>query len=360
MTMNDKDSYIQNLISDFESEDLSKRREAVDALVQVGEEAVLPLLYSVRPDYDGVSDEVLEVLKRIGDSVMPILIKALFDQNDFICWKAASILLEELEDIRTLEPLTIFLENLPKRGFNVFFLKSNIIRSAVGALAKLGKPALPAMLHIFKITPINEVKAETAKGLGSIGDRSAFNQLIEAINDKDERVRQGVIIALGKIGEPKAFNLVLAALSDSSLNVRLAAVGALGELGDSQGVKPLLQSVKDTDNIVREEAISSLLKLDKRLALNVLLEALHDPHANVRRLAVQELGFLGDKKAVEPLINALKDEFSGVRFYAMAALGRLGDKRAIEPIKHLLETDEDKLVKETAAKIIYQDLQGFL
>jgi HEAT repeat protein len=133
-------------------------------------------------------------------------------------------------------------------------------QAACNTLARLGKPALPAL----------------ASGLKS----------------SDPDLRWQASHAIARIGGNEAVEVYVEALKDPSAEVRRVAVGALGSLGlsDKLIVLTLAEAVKDKDDQVRTQAADSLLRLGPaaREAIPALKEMLKDADPMVRQRA-QEL-----------------------------------------------------------------------
>ena len=156
-------------------------------------------------------------------------------------------------------------------------------------LAKLGAPAVPA--------------------------------LIEALKDRRYLVRCAAARGLAKTGDKQAFEPIAALLGDEFDAVRAATAEILGELGDRRAVEPLLKALEDPLEPVRAAAVGSLGKLGDRRAHGPVIAALKDEDAYVRAAAAEALIALGDASAIAPLVGALADRRAGPK--AARALGKL-------------------------------------
>jgi HEAT repeat protein len=97
---------------------------------------------------------------------------------------------------------------------------------------------------------------------------------------------------------------------------------ALGEVGDQTAIEPLVRALDDDVRYVREGAASALERIGKP-AVKRLIEALADPSPNVRRWAAWALGKIKDQRAAKGLLMALHDKDNGVQFAAEVALTEL-------------------------------------
>lgn len=214
------------------------------------------------------------------------------------------------------------------------------------------------------------VRHEAARALGILGDETALNNLIAALNDEDEKVRKWAAYGLGLMSDPKALMplverltdlsekeqvrveairalwklgdflatpYLVDALNDDSSKVRVAAACWLGWLGDTSAVPPLIEALKDENNTVRLNTVLALKRLLDGRAVQPLINALNDKDKNVRWRTADALGQLGDSKAVPALVAALQDRNITVRKNAIQALGKLGDSSAVQPLRKVIE-----------------------
>jgi len=335
---------VKGLIKALRHEDV--RKEAAEALVNIGEPAVEPLIQALKDEYSDVREEAARALGRIGDkrAVEP-LIQALKDNIDV--QRRAAWALRKIGE-PAVEPLIQALKDedwyvrwraawaLDEMGWEpgddtekVYYL---IAKQEWSELPELGEPAVEPLIQALK-DEYSDVRWRAAWALDEMGwepgddtekvyyliakqewselpelGEPAVEPLIQALKDEYSDVRESAAEALAKIGEPAVEPLIQALKKYINSDVRMRAARALGKIGDKRAVEPLIQALKDEDWHVQEEA-------------------------------AEALGEIGDKRAVEPLIQALKDEdVEYVRAEAAGALVKIGDKRAVEAvIKYLFE-----------------------
>ncbi|HVX10313.1 MAG TPA: HEAT repeat domain-containing protein [Pirellulales bacterium] len=94
------------------------------------------------------------------------------------------------------------------RETNIVRLKSvpafrewGVRETAADALARIGDPALPALIATLQ-DPDHSIRAQAARALARMGPKAApaVPELIVALDDSNEEVRQGAARALGQIG----------------------------------------------------------------------------------------------------------------------------------------------------------------
>lgn len=210
------------------------------------------------------------------------------------------------------------------------------------------KQVLIKMFTQVDSLPSLPVRLQALKILGQLAGPETVPILVEALKDKDNRVRRVAARALGPHGDSYGVQALIAALNDTDKKVRGSAARSLGQLGDPASVPTLTSVLKDEDKDVRRAAADALRALGERSAVSYLIDALRDTDSQVRSAAAQALRELEDSDADQALINALNDKDRFVRSTAAYALGRIKDSTAIQPLIAALQ-DEDKHVCQAAA-----------
>jgi HEAT repeat protein len=131
-------------------------------------------------------------------------------------------------------------------------------KQAVEALGRIGQPAVPAIPGLIQVLKSDKDRANrltAALSLGSLGSHDpepVIMALIEALNDKDSRVRSYSANALGKLGKPAVPPLVEALDSDDP-RLRALAMNALAIIGPPAhpAVGRLVAALDDRDDKVR-------------------------------------------------------------------------------------------------------------
>lgn len=227
--------------------DMDVRRAAADALADIGELSIEPLIYK---------------LKNIG-------------------WRAnATVALVKIGGEKVVKSLI----NVLKYG------DWEMRRGAAYALVKIGDPAVEPLIRTLEDKQVRQAVVDV---LVEIGD-PAVGALISALGYKNWEVREGVINVLGKVGKERAVKPLINALGDMSVLVRWAAALALGKIGDGGAVEPLINAFEDTDALVRESVARALGEIGDARAIVSLMKALEDEDVWVRKAATRALGMIGD------------------------------------------------------------------
>ena len=240
------------------------------------------------------------------------------------------------------------------------------------SVLQLRKDAGPAIAHLIRdADPELRLTTITLLDNPSVAEYEVVTALVDALHDKDTRIRQQAAIrlgdskraeaveplmaqtddpdvsvqkeaikALGKIGDARATRILTKQLTSTDQDIRWSAVVALDEIHDTSSIDALIAALADSIPSVRERIVRTLGRLGRQQSASIVqavIPLLRDPDVSVRDEVVMALGELDDTRAVAPLIEAMLNNMSAmVSADAAIALGKLGDKRAVEPLEGLL------------------------
>ncbi len=358
------------------------RDGAVEALGIIGLPC-LPQVLAVLPDRDyrgKAGDTLVRIGKPSVPYVIPLLNLRIPDQEDFPVFIAD--LLGRLDDPRAVPELIAHLDD-PIPG-----LRRQILRTLTG----IADPqATMAVLRILKEDP--QVKAECISALGEFRDPRAVDALADLFTDLDRDIPNAAVGALQKIGKPAIPRLLKDAKSANPV-VRRYAIACMATIGGSETVEPILTAIRDPDSKVREQAVLGSAKFrgsDAIRAIPLLLERLKDdkeqakvaqsavtaltdiatlavtpsasenPQPQVAQAVMQPLiAFFGDTRqpkeryyrlvyyaskilsqigqpAVPALTSALRRGNAEIRKWCALTLGDIQDRSAVQPAVPLLQ-----------------------
>jgi HEAT repeat protein len=227
------DETVRRLVKDLGDKDTAVRRKAAGALVKRGKDAraAVPALVRALNDADeSVRADCARALGKVGAPAVPALVEAAGDK-----------------EVRTRRGAVLALGWMgPTAKAAVPTLvaalrdKEEVRQLATVSLARVGAPAVPALLKAFKSADAATHGPATAV-LVRIGEPSVRG-LAEALQDKAVETRRRAVLALGVLG-PKAKAAAPAlkkALDDADLEVRIGAGVALKrtESKEKRGRKP--------------------------------------------------------------------------------------------------------------------------
>jgi HEAT repeat protein len=156
--------------------------------------------------------------------------------------------------------------------------------------------------------------------------------LLEAVNDRSPKVRQGVVAAITVLDVPLFDKLpvLLSALQDEDSGVRLQAAWGTGRLGPEayEAIPFLAQMVKRDETQVRVRAIQALKHIGWKVkdAVSPLGLALADPDESVKVQAAHALSVIGPNAVVvlPTILAALQDRNPMIQAYLIESLDTIG------------------------------------
>lgn len=330
-----------------ELQDKEARNEAAKALIQLGPDAVYPILRQLEKEwvpFEGVEHGPVTswvadaVFLNLGADAVPPLVETLQDGNPLLQILAAySLGRLAMVAKGTQHILRNAEENdaVPRvvQGFEL----SEVIVALKEALADTAVPALQIALK----DEHQGVREFAAMALGSIGEaaKDALPDLLEMLKDKDDKAAGlRAASAIARIGPEEAVPALIEALNHEDAVVRRRAASALGRMGHGRSAGRIPGS---------REAVE---------AIPVLIEALKDDDDSVVGSAASALGSMGvDAKEAVPALIEVLTEGSGedARFFVVRALGELGQagKEAVPVLTELLD-DDHPLVRRAAEEAL--------
>ena len=230
-------------------------------------------------------------------------------------------------------------------------------RVAIGALALIAAPAAEASLTeaLSNLDDDKQARSQAAAGWGKIGSREAIDELLKALDDKDQDIRQAAIAALARAAHPRlsdpttpaVLNAIATALTSGATDtiqygaartLQSALIGVSpSDAAASHACDVLLARLnsKSVDNRSRAIAAVALGYEGNRRAIPSLIESLSDPDGSVTIAAQGSLASIGPD-ATTALISVIKKGGTS-SYYASLALGRLG----IQALSDLQKTAAD-------------------
>jgi len=217
--------------------------------------------------------------------------------------------------------------------------------AAANALGELGEEdAVPELAKVFDDSD-PRVRARAARATGVIGDPRATNPLTNLLGDPKAGVRLEAAEALGRIGNRQALEALLELYDDSDDRVRRIAVSGFGEFDNDRPVEALITALGDDAPAVRRTAVYSLIQL----LANVPTDKSHE----IRETVVERLSETDDATVVEPLVEILRASTQKAQVRNTAwLLGRVLDDQqhheAIDALVAVLE-EGDQMAQQFAA-----------
>ena len=220
------------------------------------------------------------------------------------------------------------------------------LRAAIDLKAQRTQAAARALSESVKSEAFWGVRVEATKALSAFGIAASRAGLLEAVKDKDARVRREAIKGLAAFKDEKLADLFITTIKNDQSYLTIAeSAKALGQTGSDRAFDALVEATRQESwqGTVRAGAVAGLAALKDARAIDIGLKyATPGNPAAVRVAAIDLLTQVGkgNDKAYELFVSALKDPTLQIRFSAVQALGLLGDARAIPALEALAKTGE--------------------
>jgi len=260
-----------------------------------------------------VHDSLRNALVDVGEPAIKPLLECLKDPNVHVQEDAA----DALNQLHYLPSDTA--------GKAAFF----VLLQSWDKLIELGAPAVPPLLGCLKDEDTSR-RQGAALALGELGDKRAVDPLIACLQDDSVDVKKNAAKSLGQLGDKRAVGPLITTFKNEDNETRQAAAEALGLLGDSAAVTPLVEALKEDDAGLRQVCAQALDKLHYQP------EKVEDNITYLIALQAWDKVAKMGAPAFEPLSACLSDQNMDIKQGAIEALGNLGDKRAVPPLSEAL------------------------
>src|SRR5438270_5105128 len=277
-----------------DSENAGKRNSATEALIRIGEDAIIPIVDRLRVEHD--VDVRLSLVNLLGD----------LRSSD-----AFDILVETLEG----EP------------------DINVSSSIVSSLGKYrDAAALPHLLRVLRRDDL-WLKFHAIEALGEIGDRSALPAVLPLYAEKS--LRKPVLEAIGKIADVGTVNFLLRIIHDEE-KLNLTALRALVRVAEAD--KPRV--VAQAEHEIIQRKFRESFPADK---VPPLIDHLHTtPKRDVKQFILKFLGWSADQRALPVLLQYLEQPDTAE--VAAQALIDFGPTAVPAILESLQNVEEDEIV----------------
>jgi len=340
---------------------------AKEALEEIGEPAVEPLIEAVKSYDNDVKHNAIEALGVIGDerAVEPMKVIILYDRTYTAIniigrggprrpYRAAIIALQSMANgnNEASKALHYAVENVRERDI------CQELKSALGksGFTKTLRDKLDAAYQNNDSQKVEELKS----ALADIDKNALKKWEAEKRNEKTVKVLiiageraailaavVGLFFACWRILFPVSWYLWRLKRSDYKVSTK--ASKALQNLG-APAIPGLIKLLKHRNSTIRHRAAEALINIDNRIAAKAFKDNLSDINlsADVRSSAAEALGKMQDFNSINLLIAQLDDKSPSVRAASVTALGEMRDVSAVGAMTTKLG-DEDINVRRAIA-----------
>lgn len=217
--------------------------------------------------------------------------------------------------------------------------------AAANALGRIGDPDAVGPLVKRLGDPDPRVRERVCHALGRIGDPRPVGELEGMLADDHGAVKAAAADALGAVATDPALAALLDLLEDENPSIRRVAASALGNASSAKPVPRLAAALGDEHDAVRRAAVFSVIEL--------LANAPTEQSHRVREVVVSELRQADDDTVVGPLVEILEEASQPrQRRNAVWFLGRVTSERPPDAVIDALVdalSDEDGTTARFAA-----------
>lgn len=284
---------VQVLIEKLSSSDIFVREVAINRLVAMQEE-VVPALINVMlyGQDDAVSEQVIKVIRMIGNPAYPALFKSLYSTplrgRTLSTFKQIENLLTFVYDSAIKAIIQIIIDQYSQRSYS-FYELDDLVRIGHFTFTRLKDSLEIEDHHIVTTASASLARIEEAVSEAI----PQLNTLLSNSNSYD--LRRTIGKAFGAFGEQGLYELKKM-LTSSSIDVRRAAIYGLPENDTKEVMGMLTQALNDTAWQVRWAAAQRLYSVGRRILREDILQQLRqlkdDPHWRIRREATHAVKWI--------------------------------------------------------------------
>ncbi|MBF0289573.1 MAG: HEAT repeat domain-containing protein [SAR324 cluster bacterium] len=340
---------ISDLINKLDDPDEAVKLSAIEELGYPGmENAIIPLVYTLRDNIRFVAEAAADALIRIGTEEVAEAVSPLLATEETALRNDAAEIMAQLKE-KAVPALMMSLRNE----------NHDVRQFAVDTLSQINSPETVAALVGTVNDPNENVAAGTIDILGDQGDESVVSQIVEQIN-RSEWVKGACLRALGKIGGDQALEAILGQAKDSNPLVLLSVVQALGQIARPDGIPMLLSILAKQSQLLGEEVINALEAIFfqqtkeqrseyvKDIPPDPLYAAAQSGKLNTRLNTIKLLGDFQHNPPFDFLIQLYSDEAPEIRRAAMHAVVNLKPKN-LDPVTTILDSSDSSMESKAAA-----------
>lgn len=216
------------------------RKEAADALANMGSKKALPCLFMrlEREHYDDVREVLLSAIVKIGKSGAYNGLVTLINSSNPETREMGARGLGMLSDERAV---LMLIKSVNDES-------ANVRKASVGALSSFKKPEVKEALKVALMDGEPGVRVAAVQAVAGIGGNGAVAELSPLLSDPEPWVRSQTIEVLGEIGGKGMVKVVIAALDDPNPIVRVSAIRSLGKLKVKSSATALKEFLARTDD----------------------------------------------------------------------------------------------------------------
>jgi HEAT repeat protein/serine/threonine protein kinase len=209
--------------------------------------------------------------------------------------------------------------------------------------------------------PVYTVRQAALTALTTLGGAEVVKLWIQALNDREDMIRQNAAYQLKQLGDKSAVDALVKRVADDVVDSygggKTAALDALRQFAPEKATVAILQALKSRDETIRAWACNSLPEKDRESAAALTAALKDDRSPLVRRSAASALYRQEGSESAAALVTALRDSDIEVRRTAVFSLGQRREKSALTELQQLAQDSKDSLL-QSAARNAIQRING--
>ncbi len=319
--------------------DKELQSQAINALVEMGEAAVEPLIAALAKNE--LHTPATNVLTKIGEMAVEPLIGALNNMDAKSLNRRPIIrILSKIRDKRAVEPLIEVLNDT-----NTDYRVCGDVAIALGEIGD--QRVIEPLIATLSRDTYTHISASVAKALCKFSDTRIIEPLIGFLQKSSRILATSTIImvikALIKFDDKRVVELTRCAMKDSQTKDPMflpEIAETLGRFGDARAIEPLIELLQNSDQLVSSDTRSAMtISSDRILSKgkawrNVDQKTINNMMISGQRMdrgirlstkisTIVALGRIGDTKAVEALNATLADQDPRVQLCTLEALASI-------------------------------------
>lgn len=326
------------------TDDITIRRYIVSALSKYKDKRILEKLLEISKNHRFTS---------LYNSVDGPLLDALSDYKDQRVDKLFLKLLEHKDSSFQNRALKYFQEKPNNNAVDIIIplLQKDNLPTPAEAAKTLGiigdprakDPLIKALSEQIDITQKNslsrvwQLKKQSLIALGSIGDKSIYDILVKALNDK--KLEESAITALGKLGDKRAIPILKTYVNKSN-PMRHEAIKAMGEIGDPV-VLDFLLPLMTKDKIYQIYIAEAIARIKNDIGIEILIKHIGNGRTYNDGSILKAIGSTNNKKNI-PLIIKIAGEKEPIANSALSALEKYKNINVLDTLFKIIENDNDQ------------------
>jgi len=233
-------------------------------------------------------------------------------------------------------------------------------------MREIGGPEHVEHMSLLVQDPSSEVRRTAVAALARMGPDAAAEMLRLALADEDASVRIVAAAALGEAAEPRVLPDLERLLTDEDGGVRAAAVRAIagfapalaGDAATRERIEALLRHALGDIAPVAIAALEAFERIGDTVSLGPVVAVLEHADAEVVQSAVRCLERHGRDEDLSGLLPLLGHDHWSVRAAAIEALASRRVRSALPAVLRHLEREQDEFVREVLLRALARLEEG--